>query len=284
MSWHYVQDIMGSRKITCTSEETIDKLAYAVKHAINISPELLRKTKEYIIGKHYLTYKVMRLLKEHHLKNIDSITKKIVKNSKIMHLLSTIDNYDEKLLKHSFNTAAYALVIGSAIEYKNLNELFIGAVLHDTGKLLTSKKILNKSATLTKKEQLIIQKHPADGHHLICKIGIAKPKSAIALMAYQHHEREDGKGYPQLLVGKEMTKAAKIVGISDVIEAMSERTVYQKSTMHLDEICIFLEIYSGIKTSRRTNKRIADLKKVYKNRRLFDPKIVKPFVKYVRAM
>ena len=103
--------------------------------------------------------------------------------------------------------------------------LRVGALLHDIGKLAVPHAILGKPAALTASEWRIMREHPASGVRLLT--GIVDDDGALAIV-HCHHERWDGKGYPQRLAGDAIPLEARIVAVADAFHAMTERRPYRR--------------------------------------------------------
>ena len=115
---------------------------------------------------------------------------------------------------------------------KQLKNLSYACVLHDIGKIGISAELLNKSEKLTDEEFEIIKEHPTIGFEIIKDISFLKESSVIIL---QHHEREDGTGYPFKLVSEEILPESKILSIADAYDAMTTERPYRKNVMSSKE-------------------------------------------------
>jgi len=113
-------------------------------------------------------------------------------------------------------------------DYKQLKNLSYACVLHDIGKIGISPELLNKTEKLTDEELEVIRTHPTIGFEIIKDIAFLKESSNIIL---QHHEREDGKGYPFKLLSEEILPEAKILSIADAYDAMTSKRPYRKNVM-----------------------------------------------------
>lgn len=100
----------------------------------------------------------------------------------------------------------------------------VGGALHDVGKIAAPAEILTKPTRLTVPEFEIIKMHATVGHDILAGISFPWP---IAEVAWQHHERMDGSGYPRGLKGEEIMLEARIVSVADVVEAMSSHRPYR---------------------------------------------------------
>jgi putative nucleotidyltransferase with HDIG domain len=128
---------------------------------------------------------------------------------------------------HSERVTQVAMKIGHAMNLskEKLSILNRGALLHDIGKIGVPAKILDKPASLTDKEFSLIKKHPMKGFRIIEPIEAYKDVLSIIL---QHHERIDGKGYPQGLRGEDISIEAKIVAVADTFDAIISDRPYRK--------------------------------------------------------
>jgi HD-GYP domain-containing protein (c-di-GMP phosphodiesterase class II) len=110
---------------------------------------------------------------------------------------------------------------------KQIIEIGMGALVHDVGMLLIPKEIRFKKGKITEDEWFEIQKHPILGSYLLEKIK-SLPKS-VPFIAYQVHERENGRGYPKRRHGRLIHRFAKIVQVADFFEAMTSPRSYRKA-------------------------------------------------------
>jgi putative nucleotidyltransferase with HDIG domain/PAS domain S-box-containing protein len=104
-----------------------------------------------------------------------------------------------------------------------LTGLRIAATLHDIGKVGTPLAILTKPARLTKGEMALVREHAANGYAILKDVTADWP---VARVAYEHHERLDGSGYPQGLRGDAILLEARITAVADVVESMSVQRPY----------------------------------------------------------
>lgn len=144
------------------------------------------------------------------------------------------------------------------------------SVLHDAGKISVPHDILNKPGRLTQEEFTIMKKHTLDGAEMIDACTQFKDE-AIVKTAYEicrwHHERYDGKGYPDGLKGEEIPIAAQVVAIADVYDALTSDRCYKKAFSHDDAIRMILNGECGcfnpllIEVLNDTAANLADLMK-----------------------
>jgi HD-GYP domain-containing protein (c-di-GMP phosphodiesterase class II) len=102
----------------------------------------------------------------------------------------------------------------------------LGAFFHDLGKTNINEKILLKAEGLTRKEFEIIQGHPAYGANMLNQFKLIQN---VLPLVYHHHERLDGKGYPDGIRGGAIPLGARIIAIVDAFEVMTSHRTYQKS-------------------------------------------------------
>ena len=139
-------------------------------------------------------------------------------------------SFDYYTYTHSVNVCIFSVALAQHIGVDNsmeLNQLGIGALLHDVGKTRISESILNKNGALTPEEMEIIRKHPEWGYEIIRETDIIPEESYIPII--QHHERENKSGYPKGIGTNEIHQFGKIVAIADVFDAMTTEHVYRSA-------------------------------------------------------
>ncbi|MFC5448886.1 HD-GYP domain-containing protein [Paenibacillus aestuarii] len=148
-------------------------------------------------------------------------------NSLAMLSLSNIFSKDSYLYHHSVNVAITCITMGISLGLNKpqLIDLGIGAILHDIGKVSIPLSILNKPGKLTPEEWELMLQHPMLGFDILRKSDDISLLSAH--VALQHHEKEDGSGYPRQLVGDQMHLYGKIAAIADVYEALTAQRSYK---------------------------------------------------------
>jgi HD-GYP domain-containing protein (c-di-GMP phosphodiesterase class II) len=156
------------------------------------------------------------------------------KKELILTLAKSIDSRDTFTANHSENVAKYALEISKEMRLskEQCENIYIGGLLHDIGKIGIPESILSKPARLTESEFENIKQHPELGFEIV-KYNSAFKNSGIIDMVLYHHERYDGKGYPNGLKGEGIPLAARIISVADSFDAMVSKRVY-KNEMDLE--------------------------------------------------
>ena len=152
---------------------------------------------------------------------------------------------DPYTFSHTRHVASIAEEIGKALGWNGdrLLWLKLAGELHDLGKMSIPLDILNKPGKLTELEYRLLQEHASNCYNLIKDLDFPFP---LADIIYQHHERLDGSGYPQHLKGEEILLEAKILAVSDVLEAMTHHRPYRES-LGIKKACEELEQGKGTK-------------------------------------
>lgn len=147
----------------------------------------------------------------------------------IMVSLNEIGSIGDNTLDHSLNTTIYALCLGRQLRYdrNKLLELAQGTLLHDIGKTLLDSRILFKPGKLTNEEFAHVKRHTELGYEILNRD--SRLPEASKIISLQHHERMDGSGYPNGLMGKELSEYARITTIVDVYEALTVDRCYHRA-------------------------------------------------------
>ncbi|MBU1290563.1 PAS domain S-box protein [bacterium] len=137
-----------------------------------------------------------------------------------------IETRDPYTAGHQNTVSQLAVAIAQEMKLSEdeIEGIRIAALVHDIGKINIPAEILSKPSKLNEMEFSLIRNHPKIGYDILRKIDFSWPVAQIVL---QHHERLDGSGYPNKLKGDEIILEAKIIGVADVIEAMSSHRPYR---------------------------------------------------------
>lgn len=141
-------------------------------------------------------------------------------------LASAIDAKDEYTHGHSSRVAMYSELI--AMEFglsdAELEKVYFAALLHDVGKIGVDDAIIRKEGRLTNEEFAQIKLHPVYGSQILCTI---RESPYLSLGAKYHHERYDGRGYPEGLAGEDIPQIARIIAVADAYDAMTSQRSYR---------------------------------------------------------
>jgi putative nucleotidyltransferase with HDIG domain len=217
------------------TKKTKEQLAQKKKPTITLDNELKKASDLYKSAK-TLQRKILEQIKQE--KSIpaddiqtttDAMVDSIFRNQDALTCMSRLQKKDEQLTEHSLNVAILMAVFAKHlnIDKRIIQELALGAFLHDIGIVLIPKEILIKKSALTAKEKKIMQSHVALGLKLL----ESSPSiSYIAIkMVKEHHERIDGSGYPYQLKGDEISKYGRMIAIVNAYDSMTSTRPYKNS-------------------------------------------------------
>jgi len=141
-------------------------------------------------------------------------------------LASAVDAKDSYTHGHSSRVAKYAKQIAafSGLSEEECDDIYLAGLLHDVGKIGIDDGIINKKGKLTDEEFEAIKQHPVLGDTILAKI---KMSSNLSVGARHHHERYDGKGYPDGLAGEDIPKIARIIAVADAYDAMTSKRSFR---------------------------------------------------------
>lgn len=171
---------------------------------------------------------------------VDTIIRQTISNRNIIGKLADIRILDDYTFAHCVNVCVLSVAMGINLGYtrRKLQELAVGALLHDLGKVMVPTDILQKPAALSQQEFEIVKQHSKDGYDMLRKIpGISLLAANIAL---QHHERYNGEGYPRSINGQEIHEFARIVAIADVYDALTADRVYKNMVLPYEAVEIII--------------------------------------------
>ena len=177
-------------------------------------------------------------------KDINSFVDELM-NEDVLSGLNSIKSFDNYTFEHSVDTAVLSIIIAKRLflDKDKLRQIAIGEFLHDIGKIFIDEKIINKPGKLTEEEYEKVKQHTTYGYELLKDIdNIGEASKHIP---YQHHERQDGKGYPRGLKGSnkidiggigyteqdKMIMIAEIAAIADFYDACISDRPYRKGLL-----------------------------------------------------
>jgi len=159
---------------------------------------------------------------------VDQMIDSVSRNNQALTTVLRMKSIDEYTYQHSVSVCALFIAFSRCLDLPDdeMREGALGAMLHDIGKMSVPLTILNKAGSLTHEEFKIIQLHTTYGKRILDRIdGISSTARDIA---YGHHERYDGSGYPRGLKDSEISRYNKMVGVVDVFDAMTSERCYSK--------------------------------------------------------
>jgi len=158
-------------------------------------------------------------------------------------LAAAIDTKDIYTRGHSGRVAYYSRKIAKRAGYSEFRqeEIYMMGLLHDVGKIGVPNAIINKPSSLTDEEFAVIKKHPAMGAQILERI---EEDPELTIAARYHHERFDGRGYPEGLSGFDIPEVARIIAVADAYDAMSSNRSYREKLSD-DKIISELEAGKG---------------------------------------
>jgi HD-GYP domain-containing protein (c-di-GMP phosphodiesterase class II) len=162
-------------------------------------------------------------------------------NQAIRTLGRVVEARDPQTGGHHWRVSQLATAIGKqmSLDTHSLEGLRLAAQVHDIGELMVPGELINKPAPLTAVEFEQVQLHAEAGAGLLEDLSIEWPLDKIVA---QHHERWDGKGYPNGLSGEDILMEARIIAIAEVVDAMHEQRSYRPSRSRAD---VLEEISAG---------------------------------------
>lgn len=202
-----------------------------------VAVEAIEKTVRQITNSNKLARKIS--LKEmglHFQRAFSSILDDLMQNKQMVGHLTTISTHSPSLYHHSVSVAVLATAVGMSLGYNRtqLQQLGIGAMLHDLGKVSLPDELVKKKERWTDEEKEIAKEHTTLGFNLLRKQHDISLLSAHVCL--QHHERINGSGYPQGLQGKEIHEYAQIVGICDIYDSLTSPRPWRKRYMPQDAL------------------------------------------------
>jgi putative nucleotidyltransferase with HDIG domain len=176
-------------------------------------------------------------------------------------LAFAIDAKDHYTQGHSQKVSAYAALIAEALDLSDLEveEIRLGGVLHDIGKVAIPENILNKNGPLNPDEWETMKSHVTFGAKILDPL---TPLARIREMVLHHHEFFDGSGYPQAISGEEIPLGARIIAVADAYDTITSDRTYKKA--------------------RAAAEALAELQRCANAQ--FDAKIVEAFVRAMRKL
>jgi putative nucleotidyltransferase with HDIG domain len=171
-------------------------------------------------------------------RTVDETVDSVLRNENALLLLSKIKNKDDYTAEHCINVSILAAAFGKHLGLleEEIRVLALGGMLHDVGKMRIDDAILNKPGALTPEEFDIMKKHTTYGRDVLAALPTLE--HAAVDVAYSHHERMDGRGYPRGLPSQQIPVFAKMVGVVDTYDAITSSRVYDKGRASMQALQI----------------------------------------------
>jgi HD-GYP domain-containing protein (c-di-GMP phosphodiesterase class II) len=151
-----------------------------------------------------------------------------------------IDAKDPYTEGHSRRVSDYSVAIAEELELEQerVYHIKIGGILHDVGKIGVPDAILKKPDRLTEEEMALMRQHPTKGHEIMQQEELRWLLREELPALLQHHERLDGRGYPQQLLGDQISQIGRIVAVADVFDALTSDRPYRAGMPFEDAFAI----------------------------------------------
>jgi len=162
----------------------------------------------------------------------------LIEDSAVLDNLQMMPHPEDYLYHHSVDVGILSGCLGLWLgrPFRELEEIILGALLHDVGKALIPLKVLNKPGALTEDEMALMRFHPVRGYNFL-KQNRELPRS-ILLCALQHHERMDGSGYPLSVTGDKIHPYAKTIAVADVFDAITSARSYGRKVTPYEAVAV----------------------------------------------
>jgi putative nucleotidyltransferase with HDIG domain len=193
---------------------------------------------------------------------IDGLAQAVVQNRSALMALTALKEYDNYTFTHMVNVSilTMAQARGLGIDGPLLREFGLAALMHDIGKVKTPPEILNKPDKLTDEEFEIMKRHTVDGAEILR--GTADIPPLAPVVAFEHHLRIDGTGYPAGVTRPSLNLATMLCGIADVYDAMRSQRKYQQA-FPSERIVAVLQRNDGKQFDQNLIRRFVQLLGIY---------------------
>ena len=249
-----------------TKPFNIEEITFTVKNSVNYRRMVItnKRLVDELEKKNMLLEEQTAILEvrvKERTKNLQKLYEDLRKTyvNTIKALADTIEAKDSYTRSHSDNVTKYAVAIGQqlGLSSKELEEIREASELHDLGKIGIDDYILRKPDKLTAQEWEQVKNHSAKGAQILENLGFLKQ---VVDLVHHHHERFDGKGYPDGIGGTDIKLGARIIALADSYEAMTSKRPYRKKPLSKEEAIKEIKKNSGTQ---------------------FDPKVVDAFLKAI---
>jgi putative nucleotidyltransferase with HDIG domain len=193
---------------------------------------------------------------------VDGLAHAVMQNRPALMALTALKDYDNYTFTHMVNVAILTMgqARGLGIDGPLLREFGLAALMHDIGKVKTPAEILNKPDKLTDEEFGIMKRHTVDGAEILR--GTPDMPALAPVVAFEHHLRIDGTGYPENVSRPKLNLATMLCGIADVYDAMRSQRKYQQA-FPSERILMVLQRNDGSQFDQNLVRRFVQLLGIY---------------------
>ncbi|MCW8877240.1 MAG: HD-GYP domain-containing protein [Kangiellaceae bacterium] len=234
------EDFQKHKFLTTSSKTYKDKLKTAVNANYNLrkqlKPALARRQKtsrllksvvdRIMLGEDFDLHAVRESVKDN--------VKAVLQNTEAMLMMTMLKTKNEDIAQHSLNVSILCIGFAESLGFseKQLEDIGMAALLHDIGQVKVNQNIVNKKGKLNENEREEVAKHTQYGFEILSgKVGLTP--SCIDV-AFSHHERLQGQGYPRGLKGDQISQVVRIVSIVEVFESLTSHQTYRKGMSVMD--------------------------------------------------
>ncbi len=228
------EPVRGDTKVTKIAQKKIEELRVSDRNRVSLSESVKKHVQE---GISYLYSNTSA-------KNLADTTKRIASdllraiedNDALAVDINMIKISDEYTFKHSVDVATMAMVVARkmGMTEEEVHDIGVAGLLHDIGKSQIPNEILNKPGRLTEEEFALMKQHPLMGYQLLKDN--PKIKESIKCAVLQHHEKINGKGYPEGLEASKISLFAKILTVVDIYDALVTERPYKAAFTQRDAV------------------------------------------------
>jgi len=193
---------------------------------------------------------------------VDGLASAVGQNRRAMLALTALYRYDNYTFTHMVNVSVLIMAQARSlgIDGALLRQFGLAGLMHDIGKIRTPAEILTKPEKLTETEFAVMMKHPVDGADMLRRRLELPPIAAV--VAFEHHLRVDGTGYPGGVSRPSLNLATQLCSIADVYDAMRSQRAYQRA-FPTDRIVAVLKQNDGSRFDQRLVRRFSQLLGIY---------------------
>ena len=193
---------------------------------------------------------------------VDSLAQAVAQNRTALLALTALKNYDNYTFTHMVNVSILTMgqARGLGIDGALLREFGLAALMHDIGKVKTPTDILNKPEKLDDREFEIMKRHTVEGAQILRRT--PEMPTLAPIVAFEHHLRMDGSGYPERVNRGQLNLATMLCGVADVYDAMRSQRHYQPA-FPTDRILAVLKRNDGTLFDQNLVRRFAQLVGIY---------------------